>query len=80
MPDGIDFVLVDYGIPAFAPAFSGLRDKIALGCMMFIDGGLEGYWETGAGCEFKRQLESDSNFLVSVLLMHKDQLIVLRNG
>ena len=46
LPSGIDFVLVDYGIPAFAPAFETLRDKTALGCIIFIDGGPEGYWES----------------------------------
>ena len=78
LPGGIDFVLVDYGIPAFAPAFSALRDKIAVGCIIFVDGGPEGYWESEAVAGFKALLEHDSAFVVSILPMQKDQLIAVR--
>jgi predicted O-methyltransferase YrrM len=47
LPAEVDFVLVDYGVPAFAPAFDLLRDRIAPGGLMFVDGGPEGYWESG---------------------------------
>ena len=78
LPDGIDFVLVDYGVPAFAPAFDILRDRIAPGCFIFIDGGPEGYWESGAARGFKALLDDDPAFLISILPMHKDQLIAVR--
>jgi len=78
LPDGIDFILVDYGIPAFAPAFDSLRDRIAPGCFFFVDGGGEGYWESGAGRDFKALLEDDPAFVVSILPMHRDQLIAVR--
>lgn len=78
LPDGIDFVLVDYGIPAFAPAFDALRDKTALGCVIFVDGGPEGYWESEAVAGFKALLEDDPAFVVSILPMQKDQLIAVR--
>ncbi len=78
LPDGIDFVLVDYGVPAFAPAFDILRDRIAPGCFIFIDGGPEGYWESGAAGGFKALLDDDPAFLISILPMHKDQLIAVR--
>ena len=78
LPHGIDFVLVDYDIPAFAPAFEGLRDRIAVGCSIFVDGGPEGYWKSGGGRDFRTLLEDDSSFVVSILPMQKDQLIAVR--
>lgn len=78
LPDGIDFVLVDYAIPSFTPAFSNLRDRIAPGCFIFVDGGPDGYWESEAGRRFRTLLEDDPCFLVSILPMHKDQLIAVR--
>jgi predicted O-methyltransferase YrrM len=78
LPDGIDFVLVDYGVPAFASAFEMLRDKTALGCVIFVDGGLEGHWESKEVAGFKERLEGDPAFIVSILPMKKDQLIAVR--
>ncbi len=78
LPDDIDFILVDYGVPAFAPAFETLRDKIAPDCVIFLDGGPEGYWESDAVRGFKTLLEEDPDFLVSILPMHKDQLMAVR--
>ena len=78
LPDGVDFILVDYGIPAFAPAFDILRDTIAPGCFIFVDGGPEGYWESDAVRGFKALLEDDPAFVVSILPMHKEQLIAVR--
>ncbi len=78
LPDGIDFVLVDYGIPAFAPAFAGLREKIAPGGLIFIDGGPDGHWESDAVRGFKTSLEKDPAFLVSILPMQKVHLVAVR--
>ncbi len=78
LPDGIDLVLVDYDIPAFAPAFESLRDRIATGCLIFVDGGPEGYWESDAARGFRTRLEDDPSFVVSILPMHKDQLIAVK--
>lgn len=78
LPDGIEFVLVDYGIAAFAAAFRLLRDRIAPLGTIFVDGGPDDYWESGAGADFRARLESDPAFLVSILPMHRDQLVALR--
>ena len=77
LPDGVDFVLVDYGIPAFAPAFDVLRSRLAPGCFVFVDGGPQGYWESDAAQGFKTLLEDDSAFVVSILPLHKEQLIAV---
>jgi lincosamide nucleotidyltransferase A/C/D/E len=74
----VDFVLVDYGIPAFAPAFAGLADLMAPGCVVFVDGGPEGYWDSGEPRDFKMLLEKDPSFVISMLPMHKEQLIAVR--
>ncbi len=78
LPESIDFVLVDYGIPAFAPAWDALRGKTEPGCLIFFDGGPKGYWESGAAMGFKALLEDDPAFIVSILPMEKDQLIGVR--
>lgn len=78
LPDGIDFVLVDYGVGAFAPAFDALRPRMAPGCLMFFDGGVEGYWDFDHIRPFKDRLEADPDFLVTILPMHKDQLLAVK--
>ena len=78
LPAGIDFILVDYGVPAFAPAFDVLRYRTANGCLIFVDGGPDGYWERDAARGFKKLLDEDPHFLVSILPMHKEQLIAVR--
>ena len=78
LPGAIDFILVDYGVPAFVPAFKVLRDRTANGCLIFIDGGAHGYWDGDAARGFRELLEEDPCFLVSILPMHKDQLIAVR--
>ena len=80
LPNGIDFVLVDYGVPKFASAFPELRKRMALGCLIFFDGGPEGYWEREDVRDFKTCLEDDASFLVSILPMHKKQLLAVRMG
>ncbi len=80
LPHGVDFVLVDYGVPKFASAFAELRTRIKPGCLIFFDGGPEGYWEREDVRDFKALLEDDPSFLVSILPMHKDQLLAVRIG
>lgn len=79
LPDKVDFVLVDYGIPAFAPVFDALREKMAPRCLNFIDGGPEGYLESDVVRGFITTLEEDPDYLVTVLPMRrKDQIIAVR--
>lgn len=78
LPHEIDLVLVDYGIAAFASAFPLLRAKIASGGLLLIDGGGPSYWSSGAGGEFRSLLERDPTFLVSILQMHREQLVAIR--
>ncbi len=78
LPDGIDFVLVDYGVREFATAFEGLRDRMAVGCLLFVDGGPAGYRDRDVVRDFEAPLEDDPCFVVTVLPVHKDQLIAVR--
>lgn len=78
LPSGIDFVLVDYEIAAFARAFAGLRAGLAPGCFVFVDGGPDGYWQSGAGRDFRTLLEGDPAFIASLLPMGKEQLVAVR--
>jgi predicted O-methyltransferase YrrM len=78
LPHGIDLVLVDYPIPAFAPAFPALRERIAPGGLCFFDGGHAGYWDSDGVREFREQLEADPAFVVTILPMHRDQLLAVR--
>lgn len=80
LPAPADFVLVDYSVDAFLPAFRELRTRTADGCLIFVDGGPDGYWERGGGRELKGLLDADPDFLVSVLPMHKDQLLAVKTA
>jgi len=77
LPQGIDLVLVDYGVPAFAPAFEDVRRRMAPGGLLFIDGGPEDYWDLEAVREFRARLDVDPAFLVLMLPMHKEELIAV---
>ena len=77
LPEAVDFVLVDYGVVNFGPTFANLRPKLAKGCLLFVDGGPEGYWES-RGAAFRELLENDPDFIGSVLPMDKDQLMAVR--
>ncbi|MEM9252665.1 MAG: class I SAM-dependent methyltransferase [Planctomycetota bacterium] len=78
LPHGIDLALIDYGIPAFAPAYDALRRRLAPGGLMFFDGGPDGYWQTDGIREFKQRLDDDPDLLVSLIAMRKQQLIAVR--
>jgi predicted O-methyltransferase YrrM len=43
LPDGIDFVFVDFGLPVFLPAFKRLQAKLADGATLLVDGGPDGH-------------------------------------
>jgi len=75
LPDSLDFVLVDYGLEAFLPAFEHVQRRMAPGCLLFVDGGPEGYWRTEAAGKFRALLEGDESFLVLPLPMHKEELL-----
>jgi predicted O-methyltransferase YrrM len=75
LPGALDFVLVDYGVEAFAPAFEEVRRRMAPGCLLFVDGGPEGYWKAEAPRAFRALLEGDPSFLVLGLPMHKEELL-----
>jgi len=78
LPNAVDFVLVDYPIPAFVPAFPSLRQRMVSGCFLFVDGGPDGYWEQDAVRPFRNLLDEDPAFVTSILPMNKEQLIAVR--
>ena len=80
LPAGIDFVLVDYPIPAFEKAFPALRDRLSARAMIFVDGGPAGYWDRDDVRPFRAALEQDPEFLLMTLPMKKDQLLIVRVG
>ena len=77
LPEAVDFVLVDYGVEAFAPAFTDVRRRMAPGCLLFVDGGPEGYWRSGAARAFRVLVERDPSFLTLGLPMHKEELLAV---
>ena len=38
LPDGVDFVFVDFGLHAFAPMFDMLESRLVPGAFLFVDG------------------------------------------
>ena len=60
LPERVDFVFVDFGLPAFAPMFTMLKSRLVPGAFLFhVDGWSESRWlvqsrtvgsESGVGC------------------------------
>ena len=78
LPPGIDLILIDYGVEKLDPTYALLEPKLAAGALLFVDGGPPGYWESGAARAFKQRLAAAPDWLVSMLPMHKEQLLALR--
>ena len=38
LPKRVDFVFVDFGLPAFAPMFTMLESRLVVGAFLFVDG------------------------------------------
>ena len=38
LPERVDFVFVDFGLPAFAPMFTMLESRLVAGAFLFVDG------------------------------------------
>jgi predicted O-methyltransferase YrrM len=80
LPASLNFVFLDFGIPSFIDHWPKVRKKIRKGAMLFVDGweNLE-RWETEPKWkEFRVMMESDPDFLVSLLPLEKGHLIATR--
>jgi hypothetical protein len=77
LPDGIDFVFVDFGLPAFLPAFERLKPKMAVGAALFVDGGPEGHWQEQPNLDCLRQLEAERGLVLIRLPMVKEHLLAV---
>ena len=75
-------MFVDYGIPAFAPAFEILKTKLSLGGFLFVDGwSRPECWETEVEWRsFKEHLEKEPTFLSGTFPREKEYLIALKLG
>ncbi len=80
LPDSLDFVLFDIGVPHFAPYWPKIRRKMAPASMIFVDGweSLE-RWETEPEWNaFKTTMEADPEFLTTMLPLEKGHLVATR--
>ncbi len=77
LPEQIDFVLVDFGLPAFLPAYERMRTKLSARATLFVDGGPEGHWLQEPNLSCVKQLEADDRLLLMRLPMHKEHLLAV---
>jgi len=80
LPDDLDFVLFDFGVPHFAPHWPAIREKMALQASLFVDGAerIERWHSDPEMRAFKEQLERDPDFVCTLLALEKGNLIAVR--
>jgi len=74
-PGEIDLAFIDYDAADFLPALAPLKDRMARGAALFIDGGPEGYWEREGVRGLVSSLDGDGRFVYCFLPMTKLQLL-----
>lgn len=80
LPDKLDFVLFDFGVPWFAPFWPKIKKKTVSGCTIFVDGWEQiKRWETEPAWKaFNDCMEADPDFLTSLLPLEKGHLLAFR--
>jgi len=78
LPSDLDLALIDYRPDALTNSLGALLERMAPTGILFVDGGPEGYWTQAAPAQFLSRLQSDPEWLVSMIPMHKVQLLAVR--
>ena len=76
----VDFVFVDFGLPAFAPMFTMLESRLVSGAFLFVDGWskVEQWDQNPAWAAFRSRLDETSNWLTYILPLEKSHLIAVK--
>lgn len=80
LPERVDFVLIDFGLHAFAPLFAGLEGRLVRGAFLFVDGGprAEQWQQEPAWAAFKSRLDEAPDYLTDILPLQKSHLIAVK--
>ena len=80
LPEGVDFVFVDFGLHAFGPMFPLLQSRMTPGAFLFVDGWskVEQWDEDPDWAAFKRGLDEDPDYLTHILPLKKSHLVAVR--
>ena len=80
LPERVDFVLVDFGLPAFAPMFTMLESRLVAGAFLFVDGWskVEQWDQNPDWAAFRSRLDERADYLTYILPLEKSHLIAVK--
>ena len=80
LPERVDFVLIDFGLHAFAPLFAGLESRLVRGAFLFVDGGprAEQWRQDPVWAAFKGRLDEAPDYLTYILPLQKSHLVAVK--
>ncbi len=80
LPERVDFVFVDFGLPAFTPMFAMLESRLVPGAFLFVDGWskVEQWDQNPAWAAFRSRLDEMSDYLTYILPLEKSHLIAVK--
>ena len=80
LPERVDFVLVDFGLPAFAPMFTMLESRLVAGAFLFVDGWskVEQWDQNPDWAAFRSRLDETADYLTYILPLEKSHLIAVK--
>ena len=80
LPERVDFVFVDFGLPAFAPMFTMLESRLVRGAFLFVDGWskVEQWDQNPEWAAFRSRLDETADYLTYILPLEKSHLIAVK--
>ena len=80
LPERVDFVFVDFGLPAFAPMFTVLESRLVAGAFLFVDGWskVEQWDQNPEWAAFRGRLDETADYLTYILPLEKSHLIAVK--
>ena len=80
LPERVDFVFVDFGLPAFAPMFTMLESRLVRGVFFFVDGWskVEQWDQNPEWAAFRSRLDETADYLTYILPLEKSHLIAVK--
>ena len=80
LPERVDFVFVDFGLPAFAPMFTVLESRLVAGAFLLVDGWskVEQWDQNPAWAAFRSRLDETYDWLTYILSLEKSHLIAVK--
>ena len=80
LPERVDFVFVDFGLPAFAPMFAMLESRLERGTFLFVDGWskVEQWDQNPEWVAFRSRLDETADWLTYILRLEKSHLIAVK--